>query len=79
MVELVDDAADMRVPLADVDRVAIGRRLGETAHAQTAACAADILDDDWLAEDRFHPLGHDPRGGVGRTARREWNDQRDLT
>jgi len=40
--------------------------------------AADILDDHGLAERSAHALGHDARGGIGRSARRERHHQRDL-
>ena len=44
VVELVDDAADMGVPLADVDGVAIGRGARDAPDRDAAAGAADILD-----------------------------------
>ena len=67
------------VPLPDVDGVAVGRRAREPADADRAAGAADILDNHRLAERRAHFVGHDPRGDVGRSARRERHDQRDRT
>ena len=69
----------MGVPLADVDGVAIGRGARDAADRDAAAGAADVLDDDRLAERRPHALGHDARGDIGRAARRERNDERDLT
>ena len=77
VVEIVDDAADMGVPLADVDGVAVGRGAREPPDADRAAGAADILDDHRLAEERPHPVRHDPPGHVGRAARRERHDQGD--
>ena len=50
VVELVDDAADMGVPLADVDGVAVGRGARDAADRDAAAGAADIFDDDRLPE-----------------------------
>ena len=77
VVELVDDAADMGVPLADVEGVAIGRGARDAPDTDAAAGAADIFDHDGLPERCAHPLGHDPRGGIGRSARRERHHQRD--
>ena len=77
VIEIVDDAADMGVPLADVDGVAVGRGAREPPDADRAAGAADILDDDRLAEERSHPVGDDAPGHVGRAARRERHDQGD--
>ena len=51
VVELVDDAADMGVPLADVDGVAVRRGARDAPDRDAAAGAADVLDDDRLAED----------------------------
>ena len=56
VVQRIDDARDMRVPLADVDRVTVRLRAREPADRDTAASATDILDDDGLAERLFHPL-----------------------
>ncbi len=77
VVEIVDDAADMGVPLADVDGVAVGRGAREPPDADRAAGAADILDDHRLAEESPHLVGDDAPGDVGRAARRERHDQRD--
>jgi len=49
VVEFVDDAADMGVPLADVERVAVRRRTGDAPYPDAAACAADIFDYDRLS------------------------------
>jgi hypothetical protein len=43
VIEIVDDAADVGVPLADVDGVAVGRGAGEPPDADRAAGAADIF------------------------------------
>ena len=77
VVQVVDDAADVGVPLADVDGVAVGRRARDAADRDAAAGAADVLDDDRLAEERPHLLCQDARRGVGRAAGRKRHDQRD--
>ena len=79
VIELVDDAADMGVPLADVEGVAVRRRAGDAPDPDAAAGAADIFDHDRLPERRAHALRHDAGGGVGRSARREWHHQRHRT
>ena len=78
VVHVVDDRADVGVPLADIDGVAVRLGARDAADRDAAAGAADVLDDDRLAEDRTHLLGHDARGNVGRAARRERHHQRDL-
>jgi hypothetical protein len=78
-IDIVDDGADMGVPLADVDGVTVGRGAREPADADRAAGAADILDDHRLAERRAHLVGQDARGDVGRSAWRERHDQRDRS
>ena len=50
VVELVDDAADMGVPLADVEGVTIRRGAGDAPDTDAAAGAADIFDHDGLPE-----------------------------
>ena len=77
VIEIVDDAADVGVPLADVDGVAVGRRPREAPYPDRAAGAADILDDHRLAERRPHLVGQNTPGNIGRAARRERHDQRD--
>ena len=52
VVQLVDDAADMGVPLPDVDGVAVGLRARDAPDRDRAAGAADILDHHRLAERR---------------------------
>ena len=78
VVQRIDDGADMGVPLADVDRVAVGRRAREPADADRAAGAADVLDDHRLAQQRPHALGQNAGRHVGRAARRERHDHGDL-
>ena len=67
----------MRAPMADADRVAVGRRARDPADADGAAGAGRVLDDDGLAERAAHALGHDAGDGVGRTAGRERHDHGD--
>jgi hypothetical protein len=77
VIEVIDDAADMGVPLADVDGVAIGRGARHAADAKAAAGAADILDHDRLTEQKPHLVRQNARGDVSRAARRIRHDQRD--
>src|SRR5262249_4635174 len=71
----VDGAVgDVGAPLADAERVAVGRGAGETSDTDGAARAGDVLDDDGLAERGAHRLGHDPSDHVGRAAGRERYD-----
>src|SRR2546430_12555232 len=46
---------------AEAEHVAIGCRAHHTADRQRAARAAQILDDDRLAEHRSHRFGNDAR------------------
>ena len=76
--QLVDRAVDhMRAPMADTDRVAVGRGARDASDADRARRSGCVLDDDGLAERRPHPLAHDPRDRIGRAARGERHDQRD--
>ena len=79
VVQGIDDAADMGVPLTDVDRIAVGRRARDAPDRDTASRAADVFDDDWLAKQRPHLLSHNAPDHIGRSARREWDDDRELT
>ena len=58
----------MGVPLADVEGVTIRRGAGDAPDTNAAAGAADIFDHDGLPKRCTHPLGHDPGGGIGRSA-----------
>ncbi len=78
VVQIIDDAADVGVPLADVDGVTVRHRARDPADRDAAARAADVLDHDRLAKKRPHLLGHNPRSDVSRAARRKRHDQRDL-
>ena len=63
--------------VADADRVSVGRRLRNTADADAAAGAGDVLDDQRLAEAHLHPFGQDARERVGRPAGRIRHHERD--
>jgi hypothetical protein len=52
----------------------LGGGLGRLVDADRAATAADILDDELLAERLAHALAQDTGQSVGRTARRERHD-----
>ena len=78
VIELVDDAPDMGIPLADVEGVAVRCRARDAPDRDAAAGAADIFNDDGLAERCAHALGQDTGGRVGRSARRERDHQCDL-
>src|SRR6516225_6730473 len=59
--------------------VTVGRGAREPPYPDRTAGAADILDDDHLAERGAHLVGHDPRRDIGRAAGWERHDQRDRT
>jgi hypothetical protein len=61
----------MAGPVADAQRVAVGRRLDRAADADAGAGAGDVLDHDGLAERDAHALAEDARQRVGRPAGRE--------
>ena len=63
--------------VADQERVAVGRRLGDAAAADGAGRGADVLHHDGLAEDLAEHQRLQPRAGVDAAARRERHDQRD--
>ena len=56
------------------ENVAVGCRLGDAARAGRSAGAADILDDDLLAEQFAHGLRQDPRNHIERAAGGEGHD-----
>ena len=68
---------DMRSPMADTDRIAIGRRARDAADAERAGRAGRVLDDHRLPKRLAHALGKDARDRVGRPARRERHHQGD--
>jgi hypothetical protein len=67
----------MRVPLADIDGVAVGYRPRHAPYADAAAGTANILDDDGLPERGCHPGRQNATRHVGRAARRKRHDERD--
>ena len=60
--------------MADHQRVAIGRRLGDSTGTQRAAGAGPVLDHELLTERRAHALGEQPRQHVVAAARRKRHD-----
>ena len=68
---------DMRVPMADADGVAIGSRARDPPHADAAAAARHIFNDDGLAERGPHVIGQNARQRVGRPACRVGHDHGD--
>ena len=67
----------LRAHVADRDRVAVGRGLGDAGHARGAAGAADVLDHQLLAQRARHVLADDAGDDVGRPARGERHDHGD--
>ena len=67
----------MGLHVADAHRVAVGRGMRDAADADGAAGAADVLDDNGLAERCLHPLRQEARDGVGRPAGRIGHDDGD--
>ena len=59
------------------DHAAVGRTLGDHPHADGAARAAAVVDDDRLAERFAELVGKDARDDVGAAARRERHDHGD--
>ena len=59
--------------------IAVGRGAGGTAGGDHAAGAADVLDDDLLAERLRHAVLDDARDRIGRAAGRERHHERDRT
>jgi hypothetical protein len=75
--ELVDRGI-RRVAAGDVDqRVAVGLRAHGGLHADRAARARSVVDDDGLAQRIRHFLRDDARHDVGAAARRERHDHPD--
>ena len=78
--KIVDRAGeDVRVQMPDADGVAVRRRARDARHADAAARAGHVLDDDRLAERHLHALGQNAPDGVRRPARAGRRDQRDGT
>ena len=72
-----EEIDNVGAPGADADGVAVGRRTRHAADAGDAAGAAQVLDQDRLAECRPHQLDHDADRGVDRAAGRERNNDGD--
>ena len=66
-----------RRDVAEQQRVAVGRRLGDGVGADHAARAGAVVDDDRLAERLGQRLLHDARIEIDRAARRERHDDAD--
>src|SRR6202048_1639730 len=56
VIGIVDDAGNMRVPLAYVDDVAVRYGPRDAPHSYAAAGSATILDDDRLPEHGCHAV-----------------------
>jgi len=67
----------MRLPVAEDDRIAIGRGTRDAAGADGARGPRRVFDDDRLAECPLHPIGEHARKRVGRPARWERHDNGD--
>ena len=57
--------------------VAIGCRLGDSSHADGAAGAADVLDDNLLFQRLGHRPAQQPSHSIGRSAGRKRHDHGD--
>ena len=73
----VERGAGRHADVVEQQRVAVRLGAGDAAGAQRAAGAADILDDDLLAEILGHGFGDQARDRVGRAAGRERHDDGD--
>ena len=71
------DVDRQRAHVGEQQRVAVGRRLRGLVDADRAAGAADILDDELLAERLAHRWHEHAGQRVGRTAGRERHDHGD--
>ena len=76
--ERVDRAVyDVRVPGADADRVAVGRRSGGSAHADGPSRPGHILNDNGMAKRQLHAFSHDAGERIGGTSGGERHNHRD--
>ena len=73
----VERGAGRHADMVEQQRVAVGLGLGDAAGAERAAGAADILDDDLLAEVLAHRFGDEAGHRIGRAAGRERHDHGD--
>ena len=67
----------VRLPVAENNRAAVGRRARDPAGADGAARPGRVFDDDGLPERLPHPVAEDARQRVGRPARRVGHDNGD--
>ena len=70
--------SDRQPDLMHEQCVAVRRRRRDLAGADRSAGAADILDDDLLAECAAHAFGNEPGISIGGTARRVGDHNRDI-
>ena len=66
-----------RAGRADAERVPVRRRLGDGVHADVAAGAGAVVDDQRLAEPGLHAGREDAADDVAAAARREGDDEAD--
>ena len=70
-------SCDMRAHRRGKQRIAVGCGSRDARAADRATGAADVLDDDGLAQDLRHLVGDDARHDVAGAAGRERHDHRD--
>jgi hypothetical protein len=68
-----------RIHGSDDERVAVGSGAGRARGADRAAGAADVLDDDLLAEQLGHARGQQAADDVDAVARPERHDRREVS
>ena len=61
------------------ERVTVRRRSRHDSRANVARRSRAVLDDDRLTERLVQVVGNDARQNVGRSAGREWHDERNGT
>src|SRR5260370_40966095 len=57
-------AEDVRVHLADAERIAVRGGARDSANPKASARAGHVLDNDWLSERRTHSLGQNARNRI---------------
>ena len=67
----------MRIPLTDIEGVAVRRGAGHAADTNAATRTAYVLDDDGLAEKTTHFFDEDAPNNICRSAGRKWDDDCD--
>jgi hypothetical protein len=68
--------ADMTGPIADAERVSVGRRSSSTADADRRSRSGHIFDDDRLAQREAHAFAKDAPERIGRASGRKRHDHR---